>query len=319
MAELGETYLALGNLQRHESCSHDTHRDVRRILSEVDTFVTQHNLDHLRDVLRKGALLADDPSDLERVDGLTLEEKANLQEAPVPRKSRKLGTSIIFAAVHGILFGWKFFSLSFPFTIRTDGESLDFKFESFVDVLYICGALIGTCWAPVVNHVRGRRGAMLSASTAKVMAVMLAAVLFALPAFPGQFWTIRLLDFIAGVGDGVVTCTTPIYLAEICSSYRRSSLHLCWSAAIIVGYMFGVADNMNIEGFLFVQLVRPVRPFREPVRIMATLLVPIFLLFANESPRWNVAHGYMKQAYQDLRQLENSDIRAARELSIYNT
>lgn len=90
---------------------------MRRILSEVDTFITQYHLDHLRDVLRKGALLADDPADLERVDGLTLEERALLQDeaptfnnstlptyaGPVVIPKLKLGKSILFAYIHGFL------------------------------------------------------------------------------------------------------------------------------------------------------------------------------------------------------------------------
>lgn len=48
--------------------------DERRILSDADIFITQNNLHHLRDVLRKGALLAYDPPQWETIEELTQEE-----------------------------------------------------------------------------------------------------------------------------------------------------------------------------------------------------------------------------------------------------
>ena len=76
---------------------------MRQILRDIDTFVTQYNLDHIRDLLRKGAVLADDPSDLERVEGLTLDEKDILRAEKDGKASPVLHRSIRFAYIHAVL------------------------------------------------------------------------------------------------------------------------------------------------------------------------------------------------------------------------
>lgn len=48
--------------------------DEHEILLDADELATKYNLDDIRDVLRKGALLACDPTNFERVEGLTEEE-----------------------------------------------------------------------------------------------------------------------------------------------------------------------------------------------------------------------------------------------------
>jgi hypothetical protein len=70
---------------------------MRQILSDVDTLVTQYNLDHIRDLLRKGALLSDDPSDLERVDRLTPDEKSTLLNDAVPVSVRSMAFALVYA------------------------------------------------------------------------------------------------------------------------------------------------------------------------------------------------------------------------------
>ncbi|PYI33459.1 hypothetical protein BP00DRAFT_392541 [Aspergillus indologenus CBS 114.80] len=55
-------------------------RDKTRILLEADELVTRNNLHDFRDLIRKGALLADDPHDYARVDNLTPDEIAALDE-----------------------------------------------------------------------------------------------------------------------------------------------------------------------------------------------------------------------------------------------
>ncbi|CAK48406.1 hypothetical protein AnigIFM59636_006302 [Aspergillus niger] len=60
-----------------------TRLDKAQILLEADEFVTRYNLHDSRDSIRKGALLAYDPHDYARIDGLTDAEITALQNDKV--------------------------------------------------------------------------------------------------------------------------------------------------------------------------------------------------------------------------------------------
>jgi hypothetical protein len=51
------------------------HIPEEKLLSQVDAFAEEHNMTDIRDDLRKGALIAKDPLNYEKVAGLDVDEK----------------------------------------------------------------------------------------------------------------------------------------------------------------------------------------------------------------------------------------------------
>ncbi|GLA04639.1 hypothetical protein AnigIFM60653_004697 [Aspergillus niger] len=79
--KLDEINLLLAPLTDKQSLT--TRLDKAQILLEADEFVTRYNLHDSRDSIRKGALLAYDPHDYARIDGLTDAEIIALQNDKV--------------------------------------------------------------------------------------------------------------------------------------------------------------------------------------------------------------------------------------------
>ncbi|GLA35561.1 hypothetical protein AnigIFM63309_011405 [Aspergillus niger] len=70
-----------------------------QILLEADEFVTRYNLHDSRDSIRKGALLAYDPHDYARIDGLTDAEITALQNDKVELRESKALVCCVLAGV----------------------------------------------------------------------------------------------------------------------------------------------------------------------------------------------------------------------------
>ncbi|KAL3263920.1 hypothetical protein ABHI18_001322 [Aspergillus niger] len=76
-----------------------TRLDKAQILLEADEFVTRYNLHDSRDSIRKGALLAYDPHDYARIDGLTDAEITALQNDKVELRESKALVCCVLAGV----------------------------------------------------------------------------------------------------------------------------------------------------------------------------------------------------------------------------
>jgi sugar porter (SP) family MFS transporter len=116
-----------------------------------------------------------------------------------------------------------------------------------------------------------------------------------------------------GVGIGVASMLTPLYLAEIAPAASRGSVtslnQLCITLGIVVSYLVGYAFAGKSDGWRWMLGVGAV-----PGAVLAAGM-PVL----PESPRWLAGHNLVAEAEAVLRRLRASSAEAARELASLRT
>ena len=205
-----------------------------------------------------------------------------------------LGISFI-SALGGYLFGFDFAVISgaLPFLQRQFG--LDAYWEGFATGSLALGAIVGCLIAGNVSDKYGRKRGLLTA--AAVFGLSSLAMAFA-PS-RGIFITSR---FMAGIGVGMASMLSPMYIAEI-------------SPAPLRGRMVAINQLTIVTGILVTNLVNyTMRNMGEDAwRWMFGLgVIPSALFFIGawwlpESPRWLVKAGRLDQARITLEKIGGVD------------
>lgn len=205
-----------------------------------------------------------------------------------------LGISFI-SALGGYLFGFDFAVISgaLPFLQRQFG--LDAYWEGFATGSLALGAIVGCLIAGNVSDKYGRKRGLLTA--AAVFGLSSLAMAFA-PS-RGIFITSR---FMAGIGVGMASMLSPMYIAEI-------------SPAPLRGRMVAINQLTIVTGILVTNLVNyTLRNMGEDAwRWMFGLgVIPSALFFIGawwlpESPRWLVKAGRQDQARITLEKIGGVD------------
>lgn len=193
------------------------------MLADVESFAQEYNLRDIIPMLKKGALVAQDPGNYENLD-LSDDEKEALR-VEVTHKWRhpmSLYVTIVVCSIGAAVQGWdqtgsNGANLSFPreFGIGAGEESPDTPNHDRDNWLvglvnaapYIASAFVG-CWcSDPLNYYLGRRGAIFVSA----IFLILTPIGGALSQSWEQLFATRLL---MGIGMGLKGSTTPIFAAE---------------------------------------------------------------------------------------------------------
>jgi hypothetical protein len=202
-------------------------------MSRVEVFAQEKGLtDHLP-LLRKGALVAQDPNAFEDITGaeaLNDEEKDALR-TEIKHKWRlpmKLFLTIATCSIGAAVQGWdqtgsNGANIFFPKVYGIDGSST--RNTLLVGLVnagpYIGSAFIG-CWlSDPINNILGRRGVIFVSAHFCTWPVIGSAFCHTWP----QQLACRLL---MGIGMGVKASTVPIYAAENSPAAIRGALVMSW-------------------------------------------------------------------------------------------
>ena len=173
----------------------------------------------------------------------------------------------------------------------------------------LCGCVIGAGIAGWISSAAGRKGGLLIAS----VLFLLSALGSAYPEFGlgpvGQMGPSALTPFIlyrilCGVGVGIASMLSPLYIAEIAPSHIRGRLVSFNQLSIVLGMLLVYFVNWAIAsqgdeawiqstGWRLMLLSEAI-----PAVLFATLL-----LFVPDTPRWLVMKGRSEQALAVLRRL----------------
>ena len=194
--------------------------------------------------------------------------------------------------------------------------------EGFVVSSALIGCIIGACLAGWLSQKLGRKPSL-----------MIAAVLFLLSAirsaWPEIFWGMPgegdytfINHFVfyrisGGVGVGIASMVSPMYIAEIAPSDRRGTLVSLNQFAIILGMLIIYFVNYNIAGrgdATWLHTIGWRQMFASEIIPAALFLVA--LLFVPETPRYLVMRGRDEKALAVLRKISgdraNDEITAIR-------
>ncbi|PKY00611.1 MFS general substrate transporter [Aspergillus campestris IBT 28561] len=282
-------------------------RREHQILLDVDEFATRYDLGHIRELLKKAALIAHNPSDLARTEGLNQEEIAILSGKDgeyrhgrcTPFQSQIVNSMMLIylaAAVYGMAHfsAWTYISLDQWYSAPNTLESVTFNAP------HIGSALVG-CWCTVpLNRAVGRRGAIFTAMGLIILTSIAGSL---------ELWPVANLiqRFCLGVSFGLLECTIPVYCVETSPDHQRGRVTGAWQ----MGSLFGQVLVVTL------MLVVPVSWIYLSISICAGAIC-VGCWFVPESPRWLVCKGQMLAAFDSLRYFRPTGLLAARDLYLFH-
>lgn len=209
-------------------------------------------------------------------------------------KSYILGISFI-SALGGYLFGFDFAVISgaLPFLQKQFG--LDSYWQGFATGSLAIGAIIGCVIAGKMSDRYGRKKGLL-----------IAALIFAISslamAFAGSRNIFIVARCMAGIGVGMASMLSPMYIAEISPAHLRGRMVAINQLTIVIGILITSLVNYNLRNI-----------GEDAWRWMFGLgVVPSVLFFTGalwlpESPRWLVKAGQTSKAQNILSRIGGAD------------
>ncbi|ELU45113.1 proton myo-inositol cotransporter [Rhizoctonia solani AG-1 IA] len=289
-------------------------------------FAHSYGLSEHADIIRKGALVAQDPLGEFRLEpDLTPEEKAELQREQTHRwdQPKTLYYLVVLcsmaAAVQGMdetvinganLFWPRQFGL-FP---DEPGRGRDQWLLGLVaSAPYLCCAVLG-CWlTDPMNRMFGRRGTIFITATLSWLTCFWQGVTNSWP----HLFAAR---FVLGLGVGPKSSTVPVYAAECSPAPIRGALVMMWQMWTAFGIMLGfvadlmfyhVKDTPNITGLNWRLMLGSAG--------VPALAIMAQVYFCPESPRWLMGKGRYLKAFESLCRLRKTKIMAARDFYYIHT
>ncbi|KAJ5003003.1 putative metabolite transport protein YfiG [Colletotrichum sp. SAR 10_66] len=252
------------------------------LLRDVEHFARDKGLDEYLPMLKKGALVAQDPTGYEEIDGA---------EALEPDEIQVLRDEVLHK--------WRIPKILY-LTIITC--SIGAAVGLVNSAPYIGSAFIG-CWlSDPLNNWVGRRGTIFFAANFCIWPVIGAAF--------SQTWEQLLAcRLLLGIGMGAKASTVPIFAAENSPAPIRGALVMSWQMWTAFGILAGTAANLAVG---------KVGDIAWRLQLGSAFIpaVPLALLIyvCPESPRWYIKKNQYANAMKSLLRLRNHPIQAARDI-----
>ena len=214
-------------------------------------------------------------------------------------ESQRFNTSYIvtisfISALGGYLFGFDFAVISGALPFLRDQFGLNEYWEGFATGSLALGAIIGCVIAGSVSDKYGRRPGLLMA--ASIFAISSLAM-----AFASDLSFFIAARFMAGIGVGMASMLSPMYIAEVSPAKYRGRMVAINQLTIVIGILITNLVNYSLRDngpdawrWMFGLGVVP-----------STLFV-IGVLWLPESPRWLIKAGKEQKALDILSRIGNN-------------
>ncbi len=222
----------------------------------------------------------------------------------------------VVAAVGGFLFGYDTAVISGTISQVTGLFGLDQMQQGWYVGCALVGSIAGVACAGVLSDNIGRKRTMI-----------LSAVLFTVSAIgcalSEDFTQLVIYRIIGGVGIGVVSIISPLYISEISIAKYRGSLVSLYQLAITIGFLGAYLVNYRLLEFagtgslanatLNKIFVGEVWRGMLGMEALPAIIFFIIIFFIPESPRWLIVRGRDKKAVSILESIYgNPDIAECR-------
>ena len=231
----------------------------------------------------------------------------------------------VVAAIGGILFGYDTAVISGTTAIVKNQFALTDMMEGWYVGCALIGSICGVLVAGTLSDYLGRKLTMLiSAALFSISAIGCAVC--------GSFDALVAYRIIGGIGIGIVSIVSPIYISEVSPARIRGTLVSLYQLAVTVGFLLAYLANwvidMNIDNSL---------TFGDPAlslweRIMNTeawrgmlgsetlpaLLFFFIIFFIPESPKWLIVNGKLDKASLVLSKIYATQEEVKEEIEVTN-
>ncbi|KAI0095961.1 hypothetical protein F4814DRAFT_178411 [Daldinia grandis] len=284
-----------------------------QLMRDVEAFAHEKGLVEHIPILRRGALVAQNPHDFDDLSGeeaLDEAEKKALHDEVLHRwrMPARLFLTIATCSIGAAVQGWdqtgsNGANIFFPAYYGIGGSTT--RERLLVGLVnsgpYIGSAFIG-CWlSDPINNWIGRRGV-----------IFISAHFCLWPVIGSAFchtWEQQLAcRLLMGIGMGVKASTVPVYAAENAPAAVRGALVMSWQMWTAFGIFLGTAVNLAVFYHPLNWRLMLGAPFIPAV----PLLCLIYL--CPESPRWLMKKNRYAEAWTSMNKLRNNPIQVARDI-----
>lgn len=207
------------------------------------------------------------------------------------------------AAIGGFLFGYDLVVISGAQLYIEDYFQLDASGLGFAMASAMIGCMIGPVVGMWMCDRWGRKSTLIFSAVVLAIGTIGTAV-------PRDIITFNVFRIVGGVGVGLASVASPMYIAEISPASMRGRLVLMYQMAILLGcslsvlVAYGLARSLGPDSWrwMFASELVPLAAF--------SLMLP----FIPRSPRWLASKGRLDEAYQVLARIDGPE-HAQREMT----
>lgn len=216
----------------------------------------------------------------------------------------------VVAALGGFLFGYDTAVVSGTIAQVTQLFQLDTLQQGWYVGCALVGSIVGVLFAGILSDKLGRK-----------LTMIVSAVLFSTSALgcalSADFTQLVVYRIIGGVGIGVVSIVSPLYISEMAVAQYRGRLVSLYQLAVTVGFLGAYLVNYQLLAWaesgtqlsvdwLNKVFVTEVWRAMLGMETLPAILFFIIIFFIPESPRWLIVRGKELKAVNILEKVYNS-------------
>ena len=224
----------------------------------------------------------------------------------------------VVAALGGFLFGYDTAVISGTIAQVTQLFQLDALQQGWYVGCALVGSIVGVLFAGILSDKLGRK-----------LTMVISAVLFSTSALgcalSADFTQLVIYRIIGGVGIGVVSIVSPLYISELAVAQYRGRLVSLYQLAVTVGFLGAYLVNYQLLAWaesgtqlsvdwLNKVFITEVWRGMLGMETLPAILFFIIIFFIPESPRWLIVRGKELKAVNILEKIYNSITEAKSQL-----
>ena len=228
----------------------------------------------------------------------------------------------VVAAIGGILFGYDTAVISGTTEFVKTQFNLNAGGEGWYVGCALIGSIAGVLVAGSLSDYLGRKKTML-----------ISAALFSISAIGcaicNSFDGLVAYRIIGGVGIGIVSIVSPIYISEVSPAKIRGTLVSLYQLAVTVGFLLAYLANWVIDSNIDPTITGNVGLWDKIMHTEAwrgmlgsetlpALLFFFIIFFIPESPKWLIVKGKLAKASAVLGKIYNSEEEVRKEIEVTN-
>jgi len=225
----------------------------------------------------------------------------------------------VVAALGGFLFGYDTAVISGTIAQVTQLFQLDALQQGWYVGCALVGSIVGVLFAGILSDKLGRK-----------LTMVISAVLFSTSALgcalSADFAQLVVYRIIGGVGIGVVSIVSPLYISELAVAQYRGRLVSLYQLAVTVGFLGAYLVNYQLLAWaesgtqlsvdwLNKIFITEVWRGMLGMETLPAILFFIIIFFIPESPRWLIVRGKELKAVNILEKIYNSITEAESQLN----
>ena len=225
----------------------------------------------------------------------------------------------VVAALGGFLFGYDTAVISGTIAQVTEQFGLDALQQGWYVGCALIGSIIGVLFAGILSDKFGRKSTMI-----------LSAILFSTSAIgcavSTDFNQLVIYRIIGGVGIGVVSIISPLYISEVAVAQYRGRLVSLYQLAVTIGFLGAYLVNYQLLGYSMsnpdvstgwwnLVFVSEVWRGMLGMETLPAIMFFIIIFFIPESPRWLILKGRQEKATNILERIYTSSKEALFQLT----